>query len=83
MYGGGTPWGKIHADRRAREAQDDASRARREVAAWKARSEAHEVLVYELADQAHPVHVEEAPNCRCRGCCGELLKEIRARYSAP
>jgi hypothetical protein len=29
-------------------------------------SEAHEVLVYELADQAHRVHAEEAPNCRCR-----------------
>ena len=80
MYGGGTPWGKIHADRRAREAQDEASRGRREAAAWKARAQELEALVYELVDQAHPAHAEGAADCRCRSCCGEVLKEIRARH---
>ncbi|GHH09654.1 hypothetical protein Srubr_66420 [Streptomyces rubradiris] len=79
MYGSGVPWGKIHADRRAREADGRASQARGEAMAWKARARELAVLVSELADQAHPSHVQDAPGCRCRGCCGELMKEIWGR----
>lgn len=61
MHGGGSRWGKIHTDRRAGQAKDVASRVRREAAAWTARAQDLEVLVYELVDQADPADVEGRP----------------------
>ncbi|MFD4767288.1 hypothetical protein [Streptomyces niveus] len=83
MYGydGGPNWGRIHAEKRERQARSEAAHAKASAGVWQARAEELAAYIYEYADKTHPVHREQ--HCHCRQCWTALVKEIFEKQHPP